>query len=64
MKGISEIATLALYTGITVGSVAVVLSTAVPALEDQQDASQIRDAQDFMREPGLFHSRSRFRGTR
>lgn len=50
MKGISEIATLALYTGITVASIAVVLSTAVPALEDQQDASQIRDAQDFMRD--------------
>jgi|APHM01.1.fsa_nt_gi hypothetical protein len=49
MKGLSEVATLALYAGITVSAIGVILSTAVPALEDQRDASQIRNAQDFMR---------------
>lgn len=49
VKGLSEVATLSLYAGITVSAVGIVLTTAVPALEDQRDASQIRNAQDFMR---------------
>lgn len=48
MKGLSEVATLALYAGITVGAIGIVLSTAVPALENQRDAIQIRNAQDFL----------------
>jgi type II secretory pathway pseudopilin PulG len=46
---LSEVATLALYAGITVSAIGIVLSTAVPALENQRDASQIRSAQDFLR---------------
>jgi type II secretory pathway pseudopilin PulG len=49
VKGLSEVATLSLYAGITVTAVGAILTTAVPALEDQRDASQIRNAQDFLR---------------
>jgi hypothetical protein len=48
VKGLSEVATLSLYAGITVAAIGGVLSTAVPALEEQRDASQIRNAQEFM----------------
>jgi type II secretory pathway pseudopilin PulG len=49
MKGVSEVATLTLYAAITVGAVGGVLNVAVPALQEQSEAAQVRNAQDFMR---------------
>lgn len=47
-KGISEIATAALYIGVSIAAISSALTIGVPALENMQDASAIRSAQDFM----------------
>lgn len=49
-KGVSEIATSAIYIGVTVSAISVALTAGVPALENMQDAASIRQAQDFMQE--------------
>lgn len=47
-KGISEIATAALYVGVSIGAISTALTVGLPAIENMQDASAIRSAQDFM----------------
>lgn len=47
-KGISEIATMALYIGISVTAVSTALTVGLPALENQQEAASIRNAENFM----------------
>lgn len=49
-KGVSEIATSAIYIGVTVSAISVAITAGVPALENMQDAASIRQAQDFMQE--------------
>lgn len=50
VKGVSEVATLTLYAAITVSAVGGVINVAVPALEEQREAAQVRNAQEFMRD--------------
>ncbi len=47
-KGVSEIATMAIYVGVTVTAVSAALTVGAPALENMQDANSIRKAQNFM----------------
>lgn len=47
-KGVSEIATAALYVGVTVSAISVALTAGLPALENMQDAAAIQKAQTFM----------------
>jgi len=47
-KGVSEIATAALYIGVTVTAISVAVTTGAPALENMQDAAAIRQAEEFM----------------
>lgn len=47
-KGISQIATAALYIGVTVSAISVALTLGVPALENMQEAASIRKAETFM----------------
>ncbi len=47
-KGVSQIATMALYVGISVTAISTALSVGLPALENMQDAAAIRQAQNFM----------------
>ncbi|MFB6166994.1 MAG: hypothetical protein ABEJ62_01900 [Candidatus Nanohaloarchaea archaeon] len=49
-KGVSEVATAALYVGVTVTAISVALTTGLPALENMQEAASIRKAQSFMQE--------------
>lgn len=47
-KGISEIATMALYVGVAVTAISASLTIGVPALENMQEAASIQKAQNFM----------------
>ena len=47
-KGISEIATAALYVGISISAISVALTVGTPAIENMRDAAAVRSAQDFM----------------
>ena len=47
-KGVSEIATMALYVGIAVTAISGSLTVGVPAIENMQDAASIQRAQNFM----------------
>lgn len=49
-KGVSQVATAAMYVGVTVTAISVALTTGVPALQNLQEASSIRKAQSFMQE--------------
>lgn len=49
-KGISQIATAALYIGITIAAISAALTVGVPALENMQEASSIRKARTFMQD--------------
>jgi type II secretory pathway pseudopilin PulG len=49
-KGVSQIATSAIYVGVTVSAISVALTAGVPALENMQDAASIRQAQQFMQQ--------------
>lgn len=49
-KGLSEIATAALYVGVTVSAISVALTAGVPALENMRDAASVRKAQTFMQD--------------
>jgi type II secretory pathway pseudopilin PulG len=49
-KGVSQIATAAMYVGVTVTAISVALTAGVPALQNLQDASSIRKAESFMQE--------------
>lgn len=49
-KGVSQIATAAMYVGVTVTAISVALTAGVPALQNMQEASSIRKAQSFMQE--------------
>lgn len=49
-KGVSEIATSAIYVGVTVSAISVAISAGVPALENLQDAASVEQAQQFMQE--------------
>jgi len=47
-KGVSQIATMAMYVGISVSAVSAALTLGAPALENMQDANSIQKAQTFM----------------
>ncbi len=47
-KGISQIATAAMYVGITVTAISAALTVGVPALEEMRDSAALRKAQNFM----------------
>lgn len=47
-KGISKIVTSALYLGISITAISVVLTIGLPALENMRDASSVEGAQSFM----------------
>lgn len=47
-KGASEIATMALYVGISVAAISGAMTVGIPALENQQEAASIQKAQQFM----------------
>lgn len=49
-KGISEIATMALYVGVAVTAISGALTIGVPAIENMQDAASIQKAENFMRQ--------------
>lgn len=49
-KGVSQIATAAIYVGITVSAISVALTAGVPALQNMQDSSAISQAQQFMQQ--------------
>lgn len=49
-KGISEIATAALYIGISVTAISAALTVGAPAIENMRDASAISQAQTFMQD--------------
>lgn len=49
-KGVSQIATAAIYVGITVSAISVALSAGVPALQNMQDSSSISQMQQFMQQ--------------
>lgn len=50
MKGISEVATAALYIGVSIAAISTALTVGGPALENIRDASAIRNARQFMQE--------------
>ncbi|MFB6215536.1 MAG: hypothetical protein ABEJ72_00985, partial [Candidatus Aenigmatarchaeota archaeon] len=47
-KGASQIATMALYIGITVAAISAAMTIGIPALQNQQEAASIQKAQEFM----------------
>ncbi|MFB6199781.1 MAG: hypothetical protein ABEJ83_02795 [Candidatus Nanohaloarchaea archaeon] len=47
-KGASQIATMALYIGITVAAISGAVTVGAPALENMQEASSIKKAREFM----------------
>ncbi len=47
-KGVSQIATMALYVGISVTAISGSLTVGLPAIENMQSAASIRQAQNFM----------------
>lgn len=49
-KGISEIATAALYIGISVTAISAALTVGAPAIENMRDAAAISEAQTFMQD--------------
>lgn len=49
-KGVSQIATSAIYVGVTVSAISVAITAGVPALQNMQDAASIRQAQQFMQQ--------------
>lgn len=49
-KGVSQIATAAIYVGITVSAISVALTAGVPALQNLQDSSSISQMQQFMQQ--------------
>lgn len=49
-KGVSEIATMALYVGVAVTAISGALTAGVPAIENMQDAASIQKAQNFMQQ--------------
>ena len=49
-KGVSQVATSAIYIGVTVSAISVALTAGVPALQNMQDAASVRQAQSFMQE--------------
>ncbi|MFT4893056.1 MAG: hypothetical protein ACI8Z7_000851 [Candidatus Nanohaloarchaea archaeon] len=49
-KGVSEVATSAIYVGVTVSAISVAITAGVPALENMQEAASIRQAQQFMQQ--------------
>lgn len=49
-KGVSEIATMALYVGVAVTAISGALTVGVPAIENMQDAASIQKAQNFMQQ--------------
>lgn len=49
-KGVSQIATAAIYVGITVSAISVALSAGVPALQNLQDSSSVTQMQQFMQQ--------------
>ncbi len=49
-KGLSQIATAALYVGVTITAISVALTAGLPALENIQDAAAISQAETFMHE--------------
>jgi hypothetical protein len=49
-KGVSEVATSAIYIGVTVSAISVAITSGVPALENMQDAASVRQAQQFMQQ--------------
>lgn len=49
-KGISEIASSAIYIGVTVSAISVAITAGVPALENMQEAASVRQAQQFMQQ--------------
>lgn len=50
MKGVSQVATAALYIGITVTAISAALTVGLPAIENTRDAAAIQNAQRFMQE--------------
>ncbi len=49
-KGASEIATAALYIGITITAISGVTTVGIPALEEMQEASSVSNAENLMNE--------------
>ncbi|MFB6209493.1 MAG: hypothetical protein ABEJ56_05150 [Candidatus Nanohaloarchaea archaeon] len=49
-KGISQVATAAIYVGVTVTAISVALTAGTPVIENMQDAASVRQAQQFMQE--------------
>jgi len=49
-KGVSEIATAALYIGISVAAITTAVTVGTPALDNMRDAAAIRKSQDLMQE--------------
>lgn len=49
-KGVSQIATMALYVGIAMAAISVTITIGQPALENMQQASSIQKAQNFMQQ--------------
>lgn len=47
-KGISEIASAALYIGVSIAAISTAISIGAPALEDMRDAEAVRNMQSFM----------------
>ncbi len=47
-QGLSEIATAALYVGVTISAISVAMTTGLPALENMQDAAAIQNAERVM----------------
>lgn len=47
-KGVSQVATMAIYVGISLTAVSGAVTVGAPALENMQDANSIRKAQTFM----------------
>jgi len=47
-KGVSEIATMALYVGVAMTAVSASLSIGVPVIENMQDGASVQKAQSFM----------------
>jgi hypothetical protein len=50
MKGVSEIATAALYIGVSITAITAAITIGQPAIENMQDAAAIRKAQNFMQD--------------
>lgn len=47
-KGVSQIATMAIYVGVAVTAISGALTVGAPALENMQDANSIQKSQNFM----------------